>query len=215
MESLNSFTNGLWQGITDTYAKILESDYVQNMANGTLNKRCFQYFIEQDIIYLNNDSEILKILAKRSDNKRYSDFFNTLAQDSITSEKNLNRQYSKPLKSKAVLSSSAFKTYIDFMTEQINNAPYPVAVTSKLPCYMIYTELGLYFRENIKKGNEYEEFAKSYASTEYIRFTNEFISIVDELGVKSSVEIQSKMKEVFNISARHELAVFQECGSVN
>ena len=216
MESPNSFTHSLWQGIEKTYFKILETDYVQNLANGSLDKKCFQHFIEQDIIYLNHDAETLMILAKRSGNKRHSDFFNTLAQDSILSEKELNKRYSETLEFKLVQTSSpAYKNYMDFLTEQVNNAPYPVALASKLPCYWIYTELGKYFLKNINSCNGYEEFAKAYASPEYLRFTEEYISIVEEEGMRASINIQADMKKVFNLAAQYELGNFVECGTIN
>jgi len=216
MESSNSFTHGLWQSIEDTYFKILKSDFIQNMVNGSLDKKCFQHYITQDIIYLNHDAETMKILAKRPDNKRHSDFFNTLAQDSILAEKELNRKYSDTLEFKSIQTSSlAYKNYIDFLTEQVNNAPYPVALTSKLPCYWIYTELGKYFFNNINSDNEYEEFVKAYASPEYIRFTEKFISIVEEEWMRTSADIQADMKKVFNIAAQYELGIFVECGLIN
>jgi len=210
-----NFTNCLWKSVEKIYRKILETEYIKGIESGKLDEKCFKHFICQDIIYLNHYTYLMKILVQRAENEDHKNFFLTLAKDSIEAEKELNRTYANLLgiNSTKIL-SPAFQSYIDFLTENVCNSDYPVAITSMLPCNWIYSKLGRQLESTMNLNNKYEALIKSYASVVYLDFANKFTAIVEELGKNADFEIQNKMKKAFVAACTYELDIFVECGNV-
>lgn len=66
--TVNDFTDQLWQDISPIFDSILKHEFVNGLQTGELSLSRFQYYIQQDAIYLAEYARALNQLAARSDN---------------------------------------------------------------------------------------------------------------------------------------------------
>lgn len=211
-----SFTSDLWQGIDDIFKKILKCNFVVRLSDGTLSCESFAHYLSQDILYLRQDNEALKILAGRSLNEKYGDFFSRLARDGIEIEKMMHDEYLDYFQiEEAVEQSPAFRAYGNFILKHAGLSPYPVAAAALLPCFWVYAETGKEIVNNSVKNNKYRKFINTYSGNEFEDYVKKFITIVEELGQGASPELQKRMKDAFIKATEFELAVFVESGDLS
>src|SRR6266852_1636672 len=60
------FTDELWAGIEPIYAKTLQHPFLTGLADGTLPRAKFEFYLQQDALYLDTFSEALKALAAKA-----------------------------------------------------------------------------------------------------------------------------------------------------
>jgi len=166
--------------------------------------------------YLQQDNEALEILACRSPNEEYGVFFSRLAKDGIEIEKTMHDEYLDYFQiEEAGEQSPAFSAYGSFILKHASLSPYPVATAALLPCFWIYSETGMVIVNNSVKNNKYKKFINTYSDEEFYNYVIHYVSIVEELGMEASPDLQKKMKDVFIRAAEFELAVFEESGDLS
>ena len=60
------FTDTLWTSIRPIYAKTLEHPFLKGLADGTLPRARFQFYLIQDVKYLRAFGQALSVLARRA-----------------------------------------------------------------------------------------------------------------------------------------------------
>jgi thiaminase/transcriptional activator TenA len=205
------FTSDLWQAIEGIFRRILDCDFVVRLSGGTLSRVSFAHYLSQDILYLQQDNEALEILANRSFDGKYGEFFSQLAQDGIEIEKMMHDEYLDYFQiEEAGEQSTAFSAYGSFILRHAFLSPYPVAAAALLPCFWVYAETGMEIVNNSVKNNKYRKFIGTYSGDKYINYVEKYICIVEELGQEASPELQKRMKDAFIKATEFELAVFEE-----
>lgn len=100
------FSSVAWKGINPIYEAIIAHPFNQKLADGSLSKSIFGYYIEQDAIYLKDFSRALSLLAARSADPEMIDIFLQFSKGALIAEqeavhgffrKNLNLQASGKL----------------------------------------------------------------------------------------------------------------------
>jgi len=211
-----TFPTDLWHSIEDIFPKILTCDFVVKLSDGTLCDGSFSHYLSQDILYLQQDNKALKIIADRSLNKKYSDFFLRMASDGIEVEKIMHNEYLSYFQiEEATEQSPAFSAYGRFILDHARFSPYPVAAVALLPCFWVYAETGIKIISNSIKNNKYQKFIDTYSGEEYTNYINQYIDIIEELGQKTSPEARKLMQDAFIKATKHELAVFEESGNIH
>lgn len=211
-----SFTSDLWQRIDHIFKKILDCNFVKRLSDGTLARESFAHYLSQDILYLRQDNEALNILAGRSLNEEYGDFFSRLAKDGIEIEKMMHDEYLDYFQiEEAIEQSLAFRIYGNFILKHAGFSPYPVAAAALLPCFWVYAETGMEIVNNSVKNNKYQKFIDTYSGDKFEDYVKKYISIAEELGQEASPELQKTMKDAFIKATEFELAVLIESGDLS
>src|SRR5437870_4488231 len=84
------FTDELWAGIEPVYAKTLQHPFLAGLADGTLPRAKFEFYLQQDALYLDSFSETLKVLAAKAPRKEWQTILNQHAADAIQEERQLH-----------------------------------------------------------------------------------------------------------------------------
>jgi thiaminase/transcriptional activator TenA len=200
-----NFTEKLWKNITPIYEAILNHPFNRELMDGTLSTERFLFYIQQDSLYLVEFGRVLSLLAGRcKDAQTMSDFIH-LADEVISGERGMQDEFFKiygittPCTRQAPVCSS----YANFIIAAATNKTYGEAVTSVLPCFWIYREVGNHILKNAVLGNPYRKWIDTYASAEFSASTDKAIKIV-ETAANNYPELQERMEEIFETATRLE-----------
>jgi thiaminase/transcriptional activator TenA len=205
------FTSNLWTSIGDLFEKITACAFVNNLSNGQLNHSCFAHYLSQDIIYIREDNKALEQLSKRADNDQHKAFFHKLAEEGLAVEKALHDEFLNYFKVQEIFTQSpAFKVYCEFILTHAQISPFSVGAAALLPCFWLYAEVGKTISSSSIPNNKYQKFIDTYSGEEFEKYVDQYITIVEELGVNADPETKVLMKKAFMEASRYELLIFEE-----
>lgn len=190
-----------WQTSQKVYEAILGLPFLNELAEGTLPRNKFNFYIGQDALYLNDYSRRLAHIASRLQDTQLTETFLKFAADGVAVEKSLHASFILEAPKKK---SPTCLFYTSFLASTASD-DVAVECAAILPCFWIYREVG---REIIKRakmeGNPYSEWIATYADEEFSKSTNLCISICDKLAADVSEEVQDRMTEAFLNASRLE-----------
>ncbi|WED24746.1 TenA family protein [Vibrio sp. JC009] len=208
------FTAQLWQEVTPVYNALVTHPFATGLENGDLPQPAFSHYLSQDMYYLLRDAQALDAASARAEVPAERSFLKRMADEIIEMEKALNLSLSREF---GVLPASqpspVIRRYCDFLIMQAKSASYPVALAALLPCFWLYSQVGLdiYFRaEQNAQPNPYQSWIDCYRATEFITEVDFFIGMVEQQAEKSSESVKEQMKAAFLEASRLELAFFDE-----
>lgn len=190
-----------WKTASHVYEAILRLPFLKELADGTLPKEKFDFYIGQDSLYLDDYSGVLAHIASRVNDTQLTEVFLKFAADGVAVEKSLHASFiGNPPSEKSP--TCLFYTSLLRATASDNVAVECAAI---LPCFWIYREVG---REVIKaarmEGNPYAEWISTYADEAFSRSTDLCISICDRLAEEVTDDVRRRMTTAFLNAARLE-----------
>jgi len=195
-----------WDKIQELYTAIIHHPFNQKLAQGTLARDRFLYYIQQDALYLLDYGKALSLLAARSDSpKRMRDFIR-FASGIFTVEETMHQIYFTEfgVKDPIQIKSPACFAYTNFLLSTVSLRSYAEGVASILPCFWVYREVGLFIHRSATKPNPFERWIETYAGKEFGEATERAIEILEEALSTTSEGTRSQMLEAFVTSTRLE-----------
>lgn len=203
--TVNDFTDQLWQDISPIFDSILKHEFVNGLQTGELSLSSFQYYIQQDAIYLAEYARALNQLAARSDNPEAMLQFMKLAQDTLTIERALHDTYFSEYEIEAGKAKMpACFAYTNYLLATTAHQPVSVGVAALLPCYWIYPEVGKHIYKHATSQNPYQSWIDTYSGYMFEESINEMLVLAKTLAQQASPSERRAMKEAFRMSSRME-----------
>lgn len=197
------FSEHLWRSIAPVFEQILEHPFTQKLAEGSLEKDRFLFYLKQDAVYLKHFSYACTLAAKKSRSSQITDLFTKFAQDALREERELHQQFLNKNLDKHVFSPACF-AYTQHITAQAEKASLEEVTASILPCFWIYREVGHHIAKKSTPNNPYSGWIKAYANPDFSSLTDQVINLLNEHASRSSTTTLSHMKTAFTYSAHHE-----------
>jgi thiaminase/transcriptional activator TenA len=206
------FTEQLWESTKEIYDRILTLPFNQELMKGTLSTDRFIFYLKQDSLYLMDYCRTLSLIASKLDNTEHILQFLKFAGDCIIIEKAMHEKFLSGYKDKKTTEKSpACFAYTNFLMATVAFKSIEEAVASVLPCFWVYREVGDYIYEHADPVNPYRDWIDTYAAEEFRKATDTAIEVTEELAVKTTEAVRSKMMDIFKMSARLEY-IFWENG---
>lgn len=188
-----AFTSFAWEKNAAVYQAIQTHSFNQDLKNGTLSRKRFEYYQAQDALYLKEFAKALAILASKVEEREtvlsLLEFAKNALQEGQLAQGEMNP--SNLAYTSYLLATAALKT------------PAELA-SALLPCFWIYLELGKTFQPHIFPTHPYRKWIESYASPSYETSVNTMKRITDQLAEQASPLIHEKMLESFQTAFRWE-----------
>lgn len=204
-----SFSADLWSAGSDTYQRILDHQFITGLADGTLDRSAFRYFLIQDSHYLRAYSRALALIAGRSPEEEDVMMFASHATDAIAAERAL---HSGLLESLALTTRDVDATgpgptttaYMSYLTAVCATGSYAEAIAAVLPCYWIYRDVGRALAKNSSPDPLYREWIAAYGSPEFDATVESVLAVTDRIGADLGPAERSRCRHHFATTARYE-----------
>ena len=207
-----SFIEYVSQKAIPVWQKCLETDFVQGIGKGTLEKERFKHYIIQDSIYLRNFARVLAMgIVKSSEISKIKAFYSLLTfvnSDEGDTRLNYLKEFGITEKeADKYPEHPSNKAYTDFMMECADKGNIMEILFSALPCmfsyYWTFTELVKEYPE-CRKGY-YAPLINDYTDISYAQICKEWSDFADKLCYNISDKQKNKLCEIYLKSSYYEL----------
>lgn len=191
--------------------KIHFHHFNQELAKGTLPEDKFIFYLIQDALYLADFSRALALTAAKLPNNQHMQQFIEFSLGAVKAERDLhfgyiNKYQSKNSKGTSLIieqSPSCFM-YTNYILKMASMASVEEAVSSLLPCFFIYNEVGKKMVSNHLANNPYYDWIELYSGESFERSVRSAINTTNELALSASELTHEKMIAAFARSTQLE-----------
>lgn len=197
---MNTWSSHSRMAINSIFDKITVHPFISELMNGTLPETTFEFYIQQDALYLADFGKILAGIASKLHNPADIQAYLGFATGTIVVEEALHEMFLNLFKTegKVVEKSPTCLLYTGFLHEQLTTQPIEVALAAVLPCFWIYKEVGDYILANqTTKENPYQSWIDTYGGEDFAASVTKAIAITDVMAMNTTPAIQQKMTRAF------------------
>lgn len=202
------FREEAWQDIAPIYAAILAHPFIAGLAEGTLSRQRFVFYMQQDALYLQDFARALALAGARSPRAEHMQAYLEFAAGVAVVERALHETYFRdfgvaPVGEKA----PACFAYTHYLLSMAAAGSYPQCVAALLPCFWIYREVGLEVHRRARPAlasNPYARWIETYAGEQFGASVERAIAIAEAVATAAHEEERAAMRRAFARSARLE-----------
>lgn len=174
-----SVSSELWQANKDLAQACLEHPFVQGIANGTLDRKKFAYYVGQDAFFLGAFARAYSIAAAKAPDWEGFNVFHSLA-GSVLEEIRLHEAYAKAwgVNWQSVEPDPSTRRYTDFLLATAWGGDVGVTTAAMSPCMSLYGFLG----QQLSQGDfsdAYADWIRTYSSPEFEQSAHNLESLAD------------------------------------
>jgi thiaminase (transcriptional activator TenA) len=203
------FTATLWDSARPVYARTLEHPFLKGLADGTLARARFQFYLTQDALYLTRFSQALNLLAARAPREEWALTLSRHAIDSIETERQLHASILgsfgvTPAMMRGARMAPSNYAYTNHLLAVAQREPFVNGLAAMLPCYWIYWEVGKELKKNGSRNRDYQRWIDQYADPAYGKAVQQVLDMMNAEAGKLDPASREALKELFVVSARYE-----------
>jgi thiaminase (transcriptional activator TenA) len=203
----DSFSAQLWRDIEDIYAAILAHPFVAGLADGSLPREPFQFYVIQDALYLRKFAQALAAVASKASDPAATEMFATHAAGIVSAEMTLHKSLFAQLDidPKAAAKAEEAPTtlaYTSYLLAATRGGSYAEGVGAVLPCYWIYAEVGKHLLRLGSPDPHYQQWIDTYGGEEFDEETRQVIAVADTLS--ASLSERERIRRHFRATSRYE-----------
>ena len=211
-----SFTQMLWAQIQPLFNKILSHPFIRGLTDATLPAESFQFYIIQDALYLREFARALSIAAAKAPESDTMIMFAEHAAGALQVEQSLHAGFFSDL---GISSTDVRKTplaptnlaYTSYLLSVAYARPFHELLTTVLPCYWIYWEVGKALRTKGSQKHLYQRWINTYGGEEFGKVVQAVLALTDQLAPGLRASERKAMTHHFITTSRYEW-MFWEMG---
>ncbi len=188
-----------------------EHPFVVAMGEGTLSLERFQYFMQQDYLFLIDYARVLAIAAAKSPDLAAMGHWASLLDETLNSEMELHRGFCADFgitveQLEATEPTPATVAYTDHLVRSAYDGDIHELSAALLPCQWGYDEVGRSLAKVLKAPVDsfHARWVAGYNVLEYQELTTWLRMFVDALGETATDRQRSRMLSAFRASTRYE-----------
>ena len=210
------FSAECWKTIAPIYGAILDHPFIRGLADGTLARESFEFYVVQDALYLREFARALAITAGRATHDEWIIMFSEHAAGALKVERALHETFFKDfaLASAQVSSTPLAPTnlaYTSYLLAVAYGAPFHESLAALLPCYWIYWEVGKELERKGSPNELYRRWIATYASAAFGTLVTAVLEAADQTAARLRSDELEKMRRHFITTSRYEW-MFWEMG---
>jgi len=194
-----------WQQIQGLRDSIDNLEFITQLADGTLAKADFEYYLAQDALYLQRYAQVLSGASALAPDLEAQRFWANSASEILEGELQLHRSY---LAEGTANPSAITLNYVNHLAASASS--YAELIAAILPCYWLYQDIGKRLASANHQAHPYKQWLVTYASEEFDRATERAISMVREAWKQADDGLRERMRVAFMRSSEHEVAFFDQ-----
>ncbi len=206
---MTSFSEQAWQRTSALRQGILELPFNRELADGTLSRERFRFYIIQDALYLEQFSRALAIASAKAPDAEAVEQFAHSAVEALVVERALHGGFFErfgvdPKDAAAAEPSPTCLGYTSFLLATAHQASYEELAAAVLPCFWIYWEVGNRISESASTDNPYQAWINTYSDPAFGDTVDAVIDIYDQAAGAATPARRKAMLAAFERSTRFE-----------
>ncbi|CAH0241460.1 bifunctional hydroxymethylpyrimidine kinase/phosphomethylpyrimidine kinase [Microbacterium foliorum] len=208
-----------WTRTVDVRAGIDELPFIRGLADGTLAREPFVFYLAQDALYLREYARVLAEASRLAPSPHEQAFWARSAEGAIVGELELHASWLTPGEDVdaamfSVAPAPATVAYLDHLRSVAFGGDYAELIAAILPCFWLYTDLGQRLHAGefgasaLDPLHPYASWLATYADPAFEDATAEAISLVTAAAATAAPATRDRMLRAFEVSSAHELAFF-------
>lgn len=183
-----ALSSELWQQHLALANESLAHPFVQGIADGSLPKKTFAYYVGQDAFFLEAFARAYSIAAAKAPTWQSFNVFHDLAAG-VLSELKLHQGYAQTwnVDLAQVSPSTATRQYTDFLLATAWSQPIGVTAVAMSPCMRLYAYLGQQLAKGGIPDHRYQDWIATYSSDEFEPLAAQLETLVDEYAEDSEL----------------------------
>ena len=213
-----------WESIAGIRSGIDGLPFVRGLADGTLPRDAFLFYLQQDALYLRDYARVLAEASRLAPTSAEQSFWADAAHGAIAGELELHAAWLTPEQGVDAATfdaapAPATTAYLDHLRSIAFGGDYAELVAAVLPCFWLYTDLGhgLHAGEFGAAARDprhpYASWLATYADPAFEEATERAITHTMSAAAVADAGTQARMRRAFEVSSAHELAFFAAGGS--
>jgi thiaminase (transcriptional activator TenA) len=198
---MTNFCDHAWQRTTNLRAAIDALPFNRELADGTLSKQRFHFYIEQDSRYLDQYARILAMAGARGPDAAILRLFVESAVEAVAVEQALHGQY---LSAETPEASPDCLSYTSFLLATAYHEPWEVLMAALLPCFWIYWDVGNTIARKAAPDNPYRPWIDTYSDEAFGTAVRAVIAATDTAAAATSDTVRGRMMAAFIRSTQYE-----------
>ena len=197
-----SLTGDMWTEAKPIYDSTLEHAYLKGLADGSLPKASFQFYLVEDAKYLRVFSDALIVLSRKAPRPAWASTLRRHATEAIEAERQLHASYGI-VESGGLLAPTNY-AYANHLRLAVEHGTFVEGLAAMLPCYWIYWEVG---KELVKRGSrdkDYQRWIDQYSSPGYGATVRQVLDMMDAEAARLTPVQRRRAVDLFVLSARYE-----------
>ncbi len=200
------FTDFLWESVENIFNEIINLPFYRQLSLGTLPESVFKEYLQQDILYLKEDTKAIFITSERAPEISEKIFLKRLVTAGIALEEDLHNELSEKFGAAGnIHMNNACRSYSTYLVNTANKGLYEESVSALLPCYWVYQNAGLISAAASAADNPYQLWLDAYSGDQFTAFTGEYIRITEKIAERSDSRTKKFMENAFIRGTKYEL----------
>lgn len=201
-----------WAGVADVRRAIDDLPFIRGLADGTLAREPFRFYLAQDALYLHEYARVLATASTLAPDGASRAFWARSANGAIEGELELHRSRlgAHPVPDPA----SATVAYLDHLLAAAARGDYGVLIAALLPCFQLYADLGERLAAGdfgaaaVDPAHPYASWLATYGDPAFAEANRRAIDLVTDAASRATPEARERMRRAYRVSSEHELAFF-------
>ncbi|MGL4859390.1 MAG: thiaminase II [Enterobacteriaceae bacterium] len=200
---MDKLTQRAWQKTLPVIDSIKQHPFNQQLAQGTLDSSIFTFYIEQDMLYLQQFARCHALIAARAPSPYIRDFLSFAEQTFIVEQEVVHQYFNdKYQPTDSGTTTMATLSYTHYLLAVCAQQPVEVAMAAVLPCFWVYREVGQSIVDNYhvdknQQDNPYARWIETYSGEAFNEGVKRMLAITDDVAANTTEEIRLQMIDAF------------------
>ncbi|MCB4207792.1 bifunctional hydroxymethylpyrimidine kinase/phosphomethylpyrimidine kinase [Arthrobacter sp. UM1] len=195
-----------WEASADVRRVAEQSPFVAALAEGTLERARFDWYLEQDLLYLRDYARVLARAAQLAPTSEEQVFWARASAGCLEEEAQLHEASVSAEGVRAAETTLAYTQHLEACTA---SGSYAVVVAAVLPCFWLYQDVGERLGRAASPGHPYEDWLSAYGADEFRELTLRAIEITEGAAQAVSPAERERMAWAFQRSMEKEREFFE------
>jgi thiaminase (transcriptional activator TenA) len=208
---VTSFCADAWQHTAKLMAAMTDLPFNRELADGSLARQRFQFYLVQDARYLVGFARALAAAATRADSTEDVAFFADAAREAIVVERALHDGYfarfgMSAADQQAIETSPTCLAYTSYLLAVAQTGGYPELVAALLPCFWVYQHVGTEIVTECQPGPDHPYLAwlETYADDDFATAVQTCRDAVDRAAANADERTRARMLTAFTRATEYE-----------
>ncbi|MEU3274072.1 thiaminase II [Saccharomonospora sp. NPDC006951] len=210
---MSGFCDRSWQSTANLRKAMLDLPFNAELAEGTLGRDRFQFYLAQDARYLVGFGRALSVAAAKAPDPAALAFFSGAAREAVLVERALHESYFERFglgeaDLAAIETSPTCLGYTSYLLAVAQTEGYAELIAALLPCFWIYHDVGTDILEQQRRtgasGNPYQAWIDTYADDDFAAAVRTCIAEVDKAAERADEHTVARMSAAFTRACEYE-----------